>query len=71
MILFHIYFRFSVEEARYAEFSRTGLQDRVVATYGKMAKVSYPLLPFMFLLTLSFNSSTLKSIMECLFGAIF
>ncbi|KAA0194849.1 Protein vprbp [Fasciolopsis buskii] len=28
-----------VSEARYAEFSNTGLQDRLVATYGKMAKV--------------------------------
>ncbi|VDP90175.1 unnamed protein product [Echinostoma caproni] len=30
---------FHVSEARYAEFSNTGLQDRLVATYGKMAKV--------------------------------
>ncbi|THD20911.1 HIV-1 Vpr-binding protein [Fasciola hepatica] len=32
-------FVFHVSEARYAEFSNTGLQDRLVATYGKMAKV--------------------------------
>ncbi|KAL7063397.1 hypothetical protein AAHC03_01269 [Spirometra sp. Aus1] len=30
---------FSIEEARYGEFCRTGLQNKVVATYGKMAKV--------------------------------
>ncbi|CAH8841961.1 unnamed protein product [Trichobilharzia szidati] len=32
-------FVFHVSEARYAEFSNTGHQDRLVATYGKMAKV--------------------------------
>ncbi len=32
-------FRFTAEDARYAEFSRTGLQDKIVATYGKVAKV--------------------------------
>uniref|UniRef100_A0A5K3FKM0 LisH domain-containing protein n=2 Tax=Mesocestoides corti TaxID=53468 RepID=A0A5K3FKM0_MESCO len=30
---------FTAEDARYAEFSRTGLQDKIVATYGKVAKV--------------------------------
>ncbi|OON18521.1 LisH [Opisthorchis viverrini] len=32
-------FVFHVSEARHAEFSNTGTQDRLVATYGKMAKV--------------------------------
>ncbi|CAH8518191.1 hypothetical protein MS3_00006654 [Schistosoma haematobium] len=32
-------FVFRVSEARHAEFSNTGHQDRLVATYGKMAKV--------------------------------
>ncbi|KAG5451598.1 DDB1- and CUL4-associated factor 1 [Clonorchis sinensis] len=32
-------FVFHVAEARHAEFSNTGTQDRLVATYGKMAKV--------------------------------
>ncbi|CAH8611913.1 unnamed protein product [Dicrocoelium dendriticum] len=32
-------FVFHVSEARYAEFSNTGTQDRIVATHGKMAKV--------------------------------
>ncbi|CAL8080772.1 unnamed protein product [Calicophoron daubneyi] len=32
-------FVFHVSEARYAEFSKTGNQDRLVATYGKMARV--------------------------------
>uniref|UniRef100_A0A0V0J861 Protein VPRBP n=1 Tax=Schistocephalus solidus TaxID=70667 RepID=A0A0V0J861_SCHSO len=31
---------FSIGEARYGEFCRTGLQNKVVATYGKMAKLA-------------------------------
>lgn len=38
-LFFFCCFRFTAEDARYAEFSRVGLQDKIVATYGKVAKV--------------------------------